>query len=188
MPNPTQTEFVATSSPVKPSAQSASVRPANPKNNQNEWPSLGSKSPLALARDLMAVFMGVVATLAWQSYGDNAKHLIAYTASAPDHQQFNGMPLDLDAVRRSIDGLAISIAASITTSQERVARSVDQLAAGHEQMTRDFNSKLEAVEQAILDKISAPPPRPTPAPTRNPILRPSQATTVLKPRPAEPGQ
>ncbi|HKD30911.1 MAG TPA: hypothetical protein VKC66_34010 [Xanthobacteraceae bacterium] len=192
MPNPTQTEFVATSSPVKPSAQSASVRPANPKNDRHEWPSLGSRSPLALARDLVAVLMGVVATLAWQSYGDNARHLIAFTASAPDQERFNGTPLDLDAVRRSIDGLATSFAINIATSREQITRSVDQLlasqeemtrsvgqlVAGQEQMTRDFNSKLEVVERAILNKVSVPPPRPAPILAHNPIPRP----TVVKPR------
>src|SRR5215813_9180098 len=178
MPNPTQTEFVATSSPVKPPARSASARRANPKNDRNEWPSFGSRSPLALARDLIAVFMGVVATLAWQSYGDNARHLIAFAASAPDQQRFNGMPLDLDAVRRSIDGLATSFAINIATGREQITRSVDQLAAGQEQMTRDFNSKLEVVERAILDKVSVPPPRPAPTLAHNPIPRP----TVVKPR------
>jgi len=192
MPNPTQTEFVATSSPVKPPTKSASVRRANPKNDRNEWPSLESRSPLAFARDLVAVFMGVVATLAWQSYGDNARHLIAFTASAPDEQRFNGVPLDLDAVRRSIDGLATSFAINIATGREQITRSVDQLlasqeemtrsvgqlAAGQEQMTRDFNSKLEVVERAILNKVSVPPPRPAPTLAHNPIPRP----TVVKPR------
>jgi hypothetical protein len=84
------------------------------------------------------------------------------------------MPLDLEAVRQSVDRIATSFAAS----QEQMRRSVDQLAAGQKWMTRDFNGKLQAVEQNILDKISMPPPRQAPAPPRHPILRPSQAPIV----------
>jgi hypothetical protein len=51
-----------------------------------------------------------------------------------------------------------------------VRQKVDQLAAhvaaGQEQMTRDFATKLQAAEQDILDKISVPPPQPPAAPVR----------------------
>jgi len=40
------------------------------------------------------------------------------------------MSLDLDAVRRSIDGLAVSIGTTIAASQEQTTRSIDQLTAG----------------------------------------------------------
>jgi hypothetical protein len=48
-----------------------------------------------------------------------------------------------------------------------VRQSVDQLAAGQEQMTREI-TKLRAAKQDILDKISAPPPRSAAAPARKP--------------------
>jgi len=85
----------------------------------------------------------------------------------------DAMSLDLEAVRQSIEQIAISF-----PPREQMKRSVDQLAAGQKWMTRDFNSKLQAVEQNILDKISMPPPRPAPAPARHPILRPSPAPMV----------
>jgi len=44
-------------------------------------------------------------------------------------------------------------------------------------MTHEI-AKLQAVEQYVLYKNSDPPPRPAPAPARNPVLRPSQAPTV----------
>src|SRR6266699_2466407 len=119
------------------------------------------------------------ATLAWLSYGDAAREMIASsspqlgwlapqaapvaqtapnmiapaapTAPSPDRQQLNAMSLSLAALRQS----------------------VDQLAAGQEQMTRDI-TKLRAAEQDILDKITAPPPRPAAAPARKPVpLTPS---------------
>ena len=88
------------------------------------------------------------------------------------------MSLDLDAVRRSIDGLAISIGNSIATSQEQTTRSIDQLTAGLEQMTHEI-AKLQAVEQYVLHKNSESPLYPAPAPT--PMPRPSQAPPVLTP-------
>jgi hypothetical protein len=87
------------------------------------------------------------------------------------------MSLALGAARRSIDGLATSIGASITTSQEQTTRSIDKLTAGLEQMAHEI-AKLQAVEWYVLYKNSDPPPCPAPAPARNPILRSSQAPTV----------
>src|SRR5260221_9320888 len=110
-----------------------------------------------------------------QTYGDTARQLIAPAASTPDQLQLNGMSLDLDAVRRSIDGLAISIGNSIATSQEQTTHSIDQLTAGLEQMRHEI-AKLQAVEGYVLHKNSEPPPRPTPATT--PVPRPSQAPIV----------
>src|SRR5258708_14898106 len=124
---------------VKRSVEAAAGHPAKVKNDQlpTSRLSLGKRAPLALARHLIVFFVGVAATLAWQTYGDAARHLIVPAASAPDQQQLNAMSLDLDAVRRSIDGLAISIGTSITTSQEQTTLTVDQLTPSLEQMTHD---------------------------------------------------
>lgn len=163
---------------VKPSAEAPAVRPANPKNDQvpakRSW--LGVPAPLAFARYLVTLLLGIAATLAWQSYGDAARHMIASAASSPDQQQFNAITLDLNAMRQSIDGLATSIA----TNQEQIARSVDQLTASQEQMTREI-AKVQAVEQYVLYKSPDLPPRAVPAPTPRPVQRPSQAPTALPP-------
>jgi ABC-type transporter MlaC component len=66
------------------------------------------------------------------------------------------------------------IANSIVSNQEQIARSVDQLTAGQEQMTREI-TKLQAVEQYVLYKNAEPPPRSAAAPARNQVLRSSQA-------------
>src|SRR5882762_4840294 len=179
MPSHTQPEFSAASLLVKPSVEATAGRPAKVKNDQltTSRPSLGKRASLAFAYYMIVFSVGIAATLAWQTYGDAARQLIAPAASIPDQQQLNAISLDLDAVRRSIDGLAIAIGTSIATSQEQITRSVDQLAAGQEQMTREI-TKLQAVEQYVLYKNSDPPPRPAPAQARNPISRPSQAPTV----------
>src|SRR5712672_1391264 len=144
MSSPKPSEFFAASL-LKPSVEAPSARSADLKNDQSpngssSW--LGKLAPLAFARYLIAFFIGVTATVAWQAYGGAAREMIAPAASSADQQQFNAIWLDLDAVRQSIDRIATSIA----SSQGQIARSVDQLAAGQEHMTREI-TKLQAVEQ-----------------------------------------
>jgi hypothetical protein len=172
-----QSEF-APSLLVKPSAEAPTVRPAGLKNDQapakRSWFSM--RAPLVVGRYLTTLLLGIAATLAWQSYGDAARHMIASAASSLDQQQINAISLDLNAMRQSIDGLATSIA----TSQEQIMRSVDTLTASQEQMTREI-AKVQAVEQYVLYRNSDPPSRAVPAPTPKPVQRPSQPPTALTP-------
>ena len=181
VPNHTQPEF-STALLVKPSVEAAAGHPAKVKNDQlpTSRSPLGKRASLAFAYYPIVFSVGVAATLAWQTYGDMARQLIAPAASTPDQQQLNGMSLDLDAVRRSIDGLAISIGNSIATSQEQTTRSIDQLAAGLEQMTHEI-AKFQAVERYVLYKNSDPPPQPAPAQVPKPVPRPPQAPIALTP-------
>jgi hypothetical protein len=182
MPSHTQPEFSAASLLVKPSVEANAGRPAKVKNDQltTSRPSFGKRASLAFAYYMIVFSVGVAATLAWQTYGDTARQLIAPPASAFDQPQPNAMLLDLDAVRRSIDGLAIVIGTAIATSREQTTRSIDQLTAGLEQMTHEI-AKLQAVERYVLYKNSDPPPRPPPAPVSKSVPRPSQAPIVLTP-------
>ena len=120
---------------------------------------------------LVTFFVGVAATLAWQSYGDAAREMIANSypqlgwlarqpapraqstadvvalaapaGPPPDQQQFNAMSLDLDAVRQSVDRIAASIAAS----QEQMTRSVDRIAASQERIARTVDQLAAGQEQ-----------------------------------------
>jgi hypothetical protein len=120
--------------------------------------------------------VGVFATLAWQSYGDAARERIAnsypqlgwlapeaavaQTAPAtivppptsPDQQKFKAMSSDLAALRQR----------------------VDQIAAGQDRIARGITVKLQAAEQDILDKLSAPPPQQAAAPARKSVPPPLQ--------------
>jgi hypothetical protein len=145
-------------------------------------PSHGKRSSHALLRFLITFGVGVATTLAWQSYGDAAREMIANSSSqlgwlapqaaalaqvasdtvaptepaapSPDLQQLRAISLDLAAVRQSVDQLAA------------------QVASGHQQIAGDI-AALQAAQQAILRKISAPPPRQA-APARNAVqLTPS---------------
>src|SRR5260221_6070643 len=182
MPSHTQPEFFAASLLVKPSVEASASGLAKVKNDQltTSRPSLGKRASLAFAYYMIVFSVGVAATLAWQSYGDAARQLIALAASAPDQPQLNAMSLDLDAVRRSIDGLAISIGTSIATSQEQTTHSIDQLTASLEQMTHEI-AKLQAVGRYVLYKNAYPPPLPGPAPAPKPDPRPSQTPIMLTP-------
>jgi len=133
-----------------------------------------------LMRLLITFCIGVAVALAWQSYGDAAREMIANsypqlswlapqtavaqtapdtiapTTSPPDPQELKAMSADLAAVRQKVDQLAV------------------QLAASQQQMARDFATKLQAAEQDILDKISAPPLQPAAATVRKPASPPLQ--------------
>jgi hypothetical protein len=133
---------------------------------KDQWPSRASsgrrrsRGPL---RFLITFGIGVAATLAWQSYGDVAREMLANSSPvlhwvappaaplvqaasdqvippgpatpSPDTQQLKLMSLDLAAVRQSMD----------------------QLAAQNQQMAGAV-AALQAAQQSILRKVSAPPP------------------------------
>ncbi len=142
-------------------------------------PSLGKRASRALARFLVTFCIGVAATLAWLSYGDAAREMIASSspqlgwlapqAAAPqpaapaappaDQQQLNAISFGLAAVRQSVDQLAA------------------QLATGQEQMTREI-TMLRTTQQGIIDKISVTPARPAVAPTQQ---KPVPLTHVQQP-------
>lgn len=131
-------------------------------------------------RLLITFCIGVAVTLAWQSYGDAARQMIANaspqfrwlapqsavaqtapntvapTTYAPDSQELKAMSADLATVRQKVDQLAA------------------QVAAGQEQMARDFAAKLQAAEQDILATIPVAPPQPATAPVRRPAPPPLQ--------------
>ena len=179
----TRSEFSAGRRATKPSVD-PTLQPAELKNDGfSSKRAVGRKPSLApLARFLVTLCIGVAATLVWQSYGDAGREMIASAspqlgwlapqaapvartapdviapaAPSPDQQQLNAMLLGLAAVRQS----------------------VDQLAAGQEQMTRDI-TKLQTAAQGIFDKISAPPPRPAGATARKPApLTPASPVTPV---------
>ena len=164
----------------------ANNRPARVKYKR---PSFGKRA----FRALIIFGLGIGATLGWQSYGDTAREMIvnAYpelawlapqaaalaqsasdaavpTASAMparDPQQLEAS-LNLAAVRKSVDQLAL------------------QVAAAQQQLAGDI-ARLQAAQQDMMEKISAPPPKPAaaPAPARKPpvALTPPPSAQVAPP-------
>ena len=123
--------------------------------------SLAKRTAIGLARFLLVNGIGVAATLAWQSYGDEIREFVAKSypqldwvapetafakaapemariipsAASPDRQEFEGMSVALAAVQQRVNRLA----AEFVTSQE--------------QMISDI-AKLKADERVILAKLS----------------------------------
>jgi hypothetical protein len=115
---------------------------------------VGKLVPFAFVRFLMIFFIGVAATLAWQSYGATAREVMASWSPhlgwlAPPPAPAGASPEQLIAMSR---GLAA------------MRQGVDKLAA-------DI-TKLQAIQQGSLDRTAASPPSPAAAPVRKPVPQP----------------
>ncbi len=144
----------------------------------SERPSIIRRIFRALARFSFVVLIGVGATLAWQSYGDQAEEAVRNWApsigwmlpvsttkphvlditSAELQQQLKPMAVDLAMVRRSI---------------EQLAANQDQLARNQEQIVQNI-ATLQSAEQQLSQKISPPPSKPvhvSPPKTPQPVAQ-----------------
>ena len=115
----------------------------------------------AFGRFCVAIVIGVGATLVWQSYGGEMVRawapslgwLAPASPSAELQAQVKPVVVDLAIMRRSIEQLA--------SNQDQLARKQDQMA--------QAIATLQAAEQDISQKISAPPsPSPAHGPTSPP--------------------
>jgi hypothetical protein len=132
-------------------------------------PSRRKRALRALTRFLITLCIGVAATLAWQSYGDAAREMIAKSSPqlswlAPQAAAVQTPPNMVASAgpspQQQLKAMSFGIAA--------MRQSVDQLAAAQNQMTNEI-TKLRAAQQEILDKVSMPSPRPAAAPTHKPV-------------------
>ncbi len=156
--------------PIVPSDEPPPIRPTILEDPfPNGQPPLRKRASRALSRFLAIFCVGVGTTLAWQSYGDAAREMIANSnpqlgwlaprplpiaqnvpgmidLAAPAAQHLNAM--SLDTMRQSIDWIA--------AGQEEIARSIDQIvkgiAAGQEQTTRNTDQTATSAAQAPSGK------------------------------------
>ena len=171
--------------PMKPSIRSPRPSGLNDDQVASDRPSIGRRIFRTLTRFIIAVLIGIGATLAWQSHGDAAREMVvarapslgwllsvsttkspAVAATAPDPvQQLEPLASNIDAVRRS----------------------VEQLAAKQEQMAQNI-ATLQAVEEDIRQKVSSPPPSPSQQAAPIPQYKPPQprAQSSSVPRPPSP--
>ena len=140
--------------------------------------SFGQRALRGLARFLIIFCTGVAATLAWQSYGDAAREMIANSypqlswlapQAAPLAQTASDTPAPAPSATPSPEQQQLK---EMSLAFATMRQSVDKLAAGQQQMA-DGIAKLTADQQQLLQKISAPPPRPAAAPARKPVPLPS---------------
>jgi hypothetical protein len=175
---------------MKPSIRSPLSSGLKDDHVASDRPSIGRRIFRTLTRFIIAVLIGIGATLAWQSHGDAAREMVvarapslgwllsvsttkspAVAATAPDPlQQLEPLASNLDVVRRG----------------------VEQLAAQQEQMARNI-ATLQVVDEDIRQKVSSPPPSPSQqAPSipqqkpPQPRMQPSAVQSSSVPRPPPP--
>ena len=159
-------------------------------------PSIGRRMFRAVTRFVVAVLIGVGATLGWQAYGDTAKQMVAARApelawalayipatkpvavAAPANASLQLEPLaaSLDIVRRSVEQLAFK--------QEQMAKNIAALQAVDEDIRQKVSSPPPAVAQPVA---AVPPPKPAPPKTQSvtqPVTQPAAAPSAPTPRPA----
>jgi small-conductance mechanosensitive channel len=124
-------------------------------------------------RFLFTFCIGVAATLAWQTYGDQARELVAGSypqlAWLSPRAAAAQTSVATTAPARSADPQLQELSLSLAAMRQRV----DQLAFQQEQMTRDISARVQAAERDILDKIAATQPKP---PELTAARRPTSAT------------
>jgi hypothetical protein len=129
---------------------------------KNDWPSprkrpsLGKRSLRALIRYLITLCIGVSATLAWQSYGDVARQLVAHSSPVLGWVAPPAAPL----VQVVSDQRTPAEAATPSLRQ-----SMEQLTAKLQDIAGDI-ATLQATQQSILQKVSLSPRQPS-APARS---------------------
>jgi hypothetical protein len=133
-------------------------------------PAHRKKASGGFTRVLIAFCIGISATLAWQSYGDVAREIIAerypqlawLAPQAPItlHAPATIVPPTASADPQELKTMSLGLAA--------VGQRVDQLTVSQDQITRDITMKLQAAKQEILDRISVLSSQPTTPPARKP--------------------
>jgi hypothetical protein len=131
--------------------------------------------------------MGIAAALAWQSYGDATREMIA--SSYPQLGWLEPQTVGVGTIPEMTSRTAPAttpdsqelLLKSILVNLAAVRQSVNQLAADQRQMANDI-AKLKAAEPDVLGAIgSAPPPQPAADPAVEPVPiapQPSQEPPV----------
>ncbi len=156
----------------------------------SERPSMGRRILRSLSRFSIAVLIGVGATLAWQSYGDEARNIVA--ARAPTLAWLLSVSKTKSPTAAAISPDPAQQLEPLASNLDAVRRSVEQFAAKQDQMAQNI-ATLQAVEEDIRQKMSSAPPslaqQAAPTPQPKPPQPRAQSSTVQPssvPRPPPP--
>jgi hypothetical protein len=154
-----------------------------------ERPSVGRRPFRSFVRFVIAILIGVGGTLAWQSYGDTAREMLAVRAPGLAAVLPPSMKSALAATSAaSMDQLA-PIASNLASSLEVIRRSLDQMAARQDQMAQTI-AALQAADEDIRQKFlsAAPVQQPASVLQPRPIMTPpvQSASVPRRPAPAAP--
>ena len=148
-------------------------------------PSTGGRMFRGLTRFIIAVLIGVGGTLAWQSYGDVAREMLA--TRAPGLAAW--LPPAMRSAAAATSAAPMDQLAPIASSLELVRRSLDQMAAKQDQMAQSI-AALQAAEEDIRQKMlsAAPAQQPASVLQPRPIMSPpaQSASAPRRPAPAPP--
>jgi len=142
-------------------------------------PSIASRALRTVARFSSVILIGVVATLAWQSYNEEAKELLrtwvpplgwllppsaASTETSSEWgERLKPLAVDLALVRRSVEQLALD-QRQLAVKQDNIAQDI---------------ATLQAVERDLRQNISSvPPPGTVQIPRHKPAQTPAQSPPV----------
>jgi hypothetical protein len=115
----------------------------------------------------IAFGIGVAVTVAWQCYGDAARGFLAERYLALAWLAPRVAPSVPAETMPPIASLNPQDLKTISLGLAAVRQSIDQLAAGQDQINREMVAQVQAAKQDILDKISWPSPQPSaPAPRK----------------------
>jgi hypothetical protein len=158
--------------PVKPSIHSP--RSSNLKDDQvaSDRPSVGRRIFRTVSQFLIVVFIGVGATLAWQSYGDAAREIVI--ARAPTLAWLLSVSTTRSPAVAATSLDPVQQLGPLASNLDVVRRSVEQLTAKQDQMAQNI-ATLQAVEEDIRQKMSYTPPSPS-----------QQAASIPQPKPPQP--
>jgi hypothetical protein len=134
--------------------------------------------------------------LAWQSYGESAKQIVAAKAPelgwSPQAEQmiaswtvgWTKPPPSPEKIapetraESSVDPAQVQQIAQSLAAQRQI---IDQLAGGQDQMGRNI-ARLEAAVAELIAKIPEPPAKPPVAPARKPAPVPPSSRAPIAPR------
>jgi outer membrane murein-binding lipoprotein Lpp len=185
--------------------------PPTSNNQKSEKRSIGRRMSRAFARYSIVFLIGIGATLAWQSYGDEAmemvrteapslawllpvstakpapKHQATVPATAPDGQASAAAVVPSAELVQQLKPMAVDLDI-VRRSVQQLANKVEQLAAKQDQMSHKQDqisqdiTTLQLVEQEVSQKLSAPTQ--SAVPPRKPPRPTGQSSTVPPPPPS----
>ena len=135
-------------------------------------PSIGRRMFRTLFRFSVAVLIGVGATLGWQSYGDEAKEMLV--AQAPALGWVLSVSTTKSPVVAATSADPTRQLAPLASTLDAVRRSVEQLAVKQEQLAQNI-AALRAGEENVRQKTSSTPPAPAEPAASIPQPKPPQA-------------
>jgi hypothetical protein len=157
--------------PVKPSIRSPRPSVLRDEHHASHRPSIGSRMFRTLTRFIIAVLIGISATLAWQSHGDAARDMLV--ARAPSLGWLLSISATKSAAGAATAQDSMPQLEPLASNLDVVRRSVEQLAARQEQMAQSI-ATLRAVDEDIRQKMSSPPPFPSQPAAPVPQYKPSR--------------